>query len=632
MCRLASLVLLLALVPSVQARVYSPRVLSVHTADAYSLKTFGQFHRWRDLKGDARAWEMYRYLADTRTGLFHMNEVLEGDDDLAEYRNVRDPIKIINVYGYGYCGILGPTMAGIAEGAGLGKARTLVLPGWHHVAAEVYYEDKWHYLDLDVRAAFRRSDGTLASLADARNDASLWAGRGPLFFPNDPLPETRKVYEKTAVDHYHGFHWNGHTMDYVLRQGETFTRSHTPQGGRWHHDEAYNKESWLVKLLEEEPRGPRPNHRHFTIHNHGNGRFVYQPNLTSASSDFLDGKYDADNIKPGKAGLTLVRPGAGHAIFEVRSPYVIVPKVGQLATTKDDSEASVVEVDANGTSLAISLDNGLTWRALETSSWPAVCDLTPLVRGKYGYLLKLSLRGELEQAVVRALKVTTWVQVAPASLPGLRKGVNHMEFRAGDHYGLPTRVVEVSPNANKPEELLKHLVQKPEDYDPARKTERIRGAIVAKVEAPPGSKIAWFCAGASFRTHQRAGAAKTRNTIAFAIDEPKYFQEIYRAAIPTDNAHWHYNADQEVKLDRPAKTLFVRYVGDPALNNIRIYAHCLDEPSSERAPSPIRIKHVWREKDQVKNKEFELKCPSSYEIVAEVEPRDEIIEFSVASR
>ena len=171
----------------------------------------------------------------------------------------------------------------------------LVLPAWNHVATEAFYDGQWHYLDIDVRAVFRRADGSLASMAEAKRDASLWTGRGPLFFPNDPLDSTRKIYQKTAVNHYHGFHFSGHTMDYVLRQGETFTRWWKPlrwgvsadaipahRDGRWHHSPEFNKLGWLRKLIEQEPRGPKPNHRHFTVHNYGNGRFVYEPNLTSA--------------------------------------------------------------------------------------------------------------------------------------------------------------------------------------------------------------------------------------------------------------------------------------------------------------------------------------------------------------
>jgi hypothetical protein len=650
-----------------EARLYAPRVVSPHNADAYSMKTFAQFPRWRDLKGDQLAWEVYKYLADARTGLFHMNEVLEGRDVLSEYRTIRDPVKIINVYGYGYCGIFGPVMAGICEGIGLGRGRTLVLPAWNHVASEAFYDGKWHYLDIDVRAVFRRADGSLASMADAQRDASLWKGRGPLFFPNDPLDATRKIYQQTAVNHYHGFNFSGHTMDYVLRQGEAFTRWWKPQrwagiasadtlqrAGRWHHSPEFNKLGWLRKLILEEPRGPKPNHRDFTVHNYGNGRFVYRPNLTDRSTDFADGVYDSKNVRTTPAGLTLETPGQGYAVFEVRTPYVIVPIVGDLETTDDDREASVLEIDAHGAELSISLDNGLTWKELALAPVPkgsplapraergaggegfedrhvagrsAVLDLTPYVSGTYGYLLKIGLSGRPSEALVRRLGITTWVQVAPAALPSLRRGENRMEFRTGDHYGLPSRVVEIRSNASRPEELLKYLAEPPEDYDPARTTDRVHGPLVAKVEAPPGAKIAWFSAGAAFRTHQQAAARATRNTIAYAVDRPEHFREIYRAEVPEDNDHWNYNADREVRLDRPARTLYVRYVGDPALNNIRIYAHCVED--RPRPASPVRIHHVWNEGGVAKSKTFTLRERGSYTITCKDEPQDELIELAV---
>jgi hypothetical protein len=570
-----------------------------------------------------------------------MNEVLEGHDEMNEYRTIRDPVKIINVYGYAYCGIFGPTMAGICEGIGLGKGRMLVLPAWNHVAAEAFYDGKWHYLDIDVRAVFRRDDlpsaghsqarpnGRLASMAEAQSDASLWKARGPLFFPNDPLDSTRKIYQQTAVNHYHGFHFSGHTMDYVLRQGETFTRWWKPQGGRWHHSPEFNREDWLRKLIEQEPRGPKPNHRDFTVHNYGNGRFDYWPNLTDRSTDFADGVYDAKNVQPAAGGLTLQTPGEGYAVFEVRTPYIIVPIVGDLETTDDDREASVVELDASGVRVSISLDNGLTWKELEVDRQRAVLDLTPHVSGTYGYLLKIALSGRPGESVVRRLGIITWVQVAPAALPSLRRGENRMEYRTGDHYGLPSRVVEIRSNASRPEELLKYLAEPPEDYDPARPTSRVHGPLVAKVEAPPGAKIAWFSAGAAFRTHQHAAARNTRNTIAYAVDKPQDFREIYRAEVPTDNDHWNYNADREVRLDAPAKRVYVRYVGDPALNNIRIYAHCVDD--QPRPASPVRVHHGWREGGVSKSVSLPLREPGPYTITCEEDPQDEFIQLSVPS-
>ena len=628
--RTAGAILMVLLVAgAVTAREYAPRAVSPHRADAYSMRTFRAFPRWRDLDGDALAWEVYKYLVDTRSGVFHVNEVIEGDDALSEYRIVRDPVKIVNVYGYGFCGLFGPVMEGVWKDMGAGRARTLALPDWSHMTSEVFYDGGWHYVDLDVRAVFRRDDGTLASIADARRDPSLWKGRGPLFFPNDPLDKTRQVYLKTPVQHYYGFNQSGHTMDYVLRQGETFTRWWTPQGGRWHHRSEWNRMDWLRRLIEQEPRGPKPNHRHFTVHNYANGRFVYRPNLTSASSDFRDGAREARNVRPADDGLTLVEPGEGFAVFEVRSPFVIVPVVGDLDTADDDREASLVQADGRGLSLGVSLDGGRTWRDLAVDAWPAALDVTRYVSGTYGYLLKVGLRGKPGETVLRSLRITTWVQVAPAALPVLHRGVNRMAYRTGDHYGLKTRVVEVRSDASRPEGLLKHLTEPPADYDPSRKTARIRGPVTAKVEAPPGAKIAWFSAQGSFRTHQGEAARNTRNTMAYAADEPEDFHEIYRADMPIDVQHWHTNACREVRLDRPAERIFVRYVGDPAINNFHIYAHCVDD--GRLSATPVRITHTWRESDEPKRRTVTLKEPGPYEINVDGDPACESVEIAVPS-
>src|SRR5688572_30385694 len=213
----ASLLILLLVVSfTAQAAIYSPRVLSPHHADSYSLETFAEFHRCRDLEGDAKVFEIFKYLTDTRTGIYPMGvPAREGQEALAEYGAVTDPVKMLNVYPIGHCGTLGPTAAGVMEGMGIGPARTLIIPGWHHVAAEVFYDEQWHYLDLDVRAVFRRDDGSLASMAEARTNAALWQGPNrPLFFPLDPLENVRAAYAATPEQHRYGVASGGHTMDF----------------------------------------------------------------------------------------------------------------------------------------------------------------------------------------------------------------------------------------------------------------------------------------------------------------------------------------------------------------------------------------------------------------------------------
>ncbi len=279
--------------------------------------------------------------------------------------------------------------------------------------------------------------------------------------------------------------------------------------------------------------------------------------------------------------------------------------------------------------MAISLDGGLSWQDVAVAAWPARLDLTRYASGRYGYLLKISLRGQPEEAVLRSLTLTTWVQVAPAALPALGAGVNHMEYRVGDHYGLRTRVAEIQSDAGNPAEFLKYLVEAPADYQPQRKTDRVHGAAVVELRAAPGAKIAWFTAEGSFRTHQGDGARNTRNTIAYATGQPKDFQEVYRAEVPADTDHWHYNAHREVKLPEPAERVYVRYVGDPALNNVHLYAHCLDD--GRATVPPIRITHAWKENGTRKTKTVSLRGPGSYDVATDAEPENESVEIAVAS-
>jgi len=619
---------LLVVASAASAAEYAPRVLSPHNADAYSMKTFARFARWKDLAGDAKVYEVYKYLADKRTGIFPMGAgAWEGEDVMYDYGYIRDPVKMINVYTCGYCDMLGPTMEGVMSRMGVGPARTVNLPGLHHVVAEVFYGGRWHYLDLDLRGVFRRADGSLASTADARRDASLWAGpRGPLHFPLDDLARLRKAYERSAVQYRYGVCMGGHTMDYVLRRGETFTRWWTPRQDRWNHHPSYH-EGFRRRILDREPKGPKCKHPSFTVHGHGNGRFVYRPDLTQAA-DLADGTYDAANVRSTPAGLTLAAPGPGRAIFEVRSPYVIVPRVGTYETTDDDREASVVRIDGAGAALSVSTDGGRSWAKVPAAG--GEIDLTAHAAGRYGYLLRIDLAGRPDEAVVRSLEITTWVQLHPASLPSLRKGVNRMRYVTGDHHGLATRVVEVRTNGSDRADFLKYLVEPPKDFDPARKTARAVGRFVAKIPAPPGTKVAWFSAGGAFRAHQGDRAPRTNNTMAYAVDEPRDFTRFYKADIPAGQSHWHYNADVEVKLPRPAKVLFIEYVGDPAVNNLRIYAHCVED--RPRPATPITVTHRWTEGGRPKSKTVTLAGDAgTYEITAAEDPQDVAVELSVPS-
>ena len=91
-----------------KADVHSPRVLSEHVADTSSMEAFSDFPAWKDKRGQERAIAIWKYLCDNETGVFHFAPIREGKDRRnSELHIIRDPVKLLNSYGYGFCGAFG---------------------------------------------------------------------------------------------------------------------------------------------------------------------------------------------------------------------------------------------------------------------------------------------------------------------------------------------------------------------------------------------------------------------------------------------------------------------------------------------------------------------------------------------
>ena len=633
MCRSIIFLLFLSIAVPTSAEVLCPRVTSEHNADVTDLKRFRQYHQWSDKQDGGLAIAVWQYLCGRETGLFHMNTVNDGRDPWGEYSTVRDPVKLMNIYNVGYCGIFGPTLDGVFQGVGFEDGRAFGVSEWNHCTTEVWYNNGWHYLDLDVRGALMKADGTIASLAEARTNRDLWVSPQRSiepFFPNDrDKARIFEIYRDSRIDYFYRWFQMGHSMDFRLRQGETLTRWWRPQGGRWHHLEAYNT-GFVRKLLEKKPIGYKSNHPDFSVWTQGNGLWQYQPNLTDASSDFQDGVRSASNLQPAGEGLKLTVAGSGEAVFEIFTPWIIVPKVNILDDENDDCEASVVTLDAaRSVAVLVSLDHGKSWQDVTTvAEGRNSVDLTRWVKGTYGFLLKLQMEGQANELVLRTMGIKTWVQVAPISLPRLASGVNRCCYELGDRYGKLTQPMFVLPNAADPEDLGKYVLEMPEDYDRERKTSRIRGDVVLKLEAPEGTMIDWFTAGACFNTYQNDGARNTDNRIAYAAGGTKNFKEVYRAEVPTWVNHWRYQWDEDIRLEQPAKTVLVKYTGKPGVNVLRATVHLQPAKTPQKA---MQITHAYKVGGRLIEEVVEMQEPGDYTINVNGQPENVFVRMAVLS-
>ncbi len=83
---------------------------------------------------------------------------------------IHDPVKFLNVYGYGFCDDSAATFCELAKAAGI-KSRIYGLSG--HVVAEAYYNGAWHMFDPDHEVVYRTKDGKIASVADLERQPQI---------------------------------------------------------------------------------------------------------------------------------------------------------------------------------------------------------------------------------------------------------------------------------------------------------------------------------------------------------------------------------------------------------------------------------------------------------------------------
>ena len=617
------------------AGTHSPRVVSEHVPDTFSLKDYRNYPAWKNLNGHELALAAWKAFVGNETGVAHFQPIREGRDPIDwEYRMIRDPIKMLNLYGYGFCGAFGPTTAGFFEGLGFKQARSVAIYGANHNVTEVWYDGAWHYYDTDLRGVLFRRDGkTIASIEDVLKEPDLWTNPSKKiepFFPEDrDLSVYARSYRAKPPGYCYRWFLGGSTMDFRLRKGESLTRWWRPQGGRWSHQEEDTQPEFFRRLINRPPYGAKTNHPNFSIWTHGNGLFEYNPTLRKGSPDFADGVFSFRNAGLAREGVDLEKDGAGEVTFEVLSPYVIVPLVGDLDDRTDDKEASVVTFAADtGVIASISLDYGRSFQQVAVAKNGTVSvDLTPYLRERYQYLVRFSRSGKRGDTLLRSLGIRTWVQVAPISLPRLKKGLNHLEYRTRDQHGFASTPWMEIPNMGSREEMSRYWMQAPVDYDSDRRTERLKGAMDLVFPAPPGRLIQWVSLGGFFHSYRGADAPRTANEIWYAAGEHGEWKRAYRAAVPEWQSHWHYAFDQDVVLDQPAAMIRVRFVGAPGVNGVRVNLHSV--PASTRAEDPVKVTHNFNMAGRNVTREFVFDAPRAYTIDCPSEPEDGFVRLEV---
>ena len=617
--------------------VRTPRILREGAVDTSSVEAIIASVIKPGMSQQQKALAVYDFL---RTNLYHWPAGREGPKpDDHDYGVVYDPIKLINVYGYGYCFQSRSALEALWQAAGL-EARSAGIGG--HSIAEVFYDGAYHFLDADQQGYCLLADGqTIASIEQISRDpiALVLRQANPTkpFFPATADPkvpyESKHIvaayFASTADNFYqHDKTVTGHRMDLTLLPGMRLVRRF--QGdGRWN---LRNKSlDFEYQVGYADPRvGPRD---FITGRGYGNGELLYQPELSGSSREYAAGVWTQEGLAQTKGGLEPAEAGKpGWCAFRIRLPYVIVGWPTTFKGPAKPAGAAVVAAtfhragDKDAQGISVSVDRGRTWKpvwkAEGAGSLRAVVDLSEHVAGRYEYLLRLELAAAEKPADSRLerLALNTAFQLAPKTLPAVEEGTNRFTFALGDG----TETVELDPDLSSAEGLLRDAVSAKGIWlEPGQIVGRLgrEGEIIFKLEPPGPGTVKGFSAGAGCRRETFGLKGGDDLKIYYAENEPKDWKLIYDDDVPPYIMHWSYEADARAECSPEAKRVYVKFAirteASQAVQRFRLAMRWLPAEGSALPERGVLVEHGWTEGGKPKTfaKVFKT-APAGYEVQA----------------
>ncbi len=540
---------------------------------------------------------------------------------------VLDPLKLLHSYGFGLCYQLAPLLEAVFRAGGFEDARTWFLTG--HTVAEVFYEGAYHHFDADMMGYTTTGRGDprtapVASVAELAADGSLFLSRllspreadaSRVAFPWYPadvaaaaIPDLAALFT-TRADNWlfaEARSPQGHSMDFVLRPGERLIRYFQPEssdcfylpfrydGRQW---QEFPREVAAYGIRTEDgPRSQKDARLWAT------GKIEYRPVLSD-------------------------RRGLNFAVFEMRSPYVLID-------ARLSFQASLPQ-KGQALEASLSVDGGRSWERMgerqgpfrgEWQVRPAVLSAGPhggrsAVSGRYQYLVRIAMSGSRPGAEIglRDLRIESRLQLNPRTLPALGPGPNRLQFEPGAAVERKTIPVETATLCHFAKKAL-HIQSREEGGQIVLYPEEGKTAeILLELTAPDSLPLAGFDAGARF-LDLREGWAPDKCTAEIRktrIGQGNASREAPRASIAwsasADGEYtplWEFppqpawkdgqpvrqqlrwpEVDRQVRsLPSGTRTVYLRYrLKGMGLDSPRLAVLC----APPRKPSRLEITHRW---------------------------------------
>lgn len=561
----------------------------------------------------------------TRNPYYHWCEARENPEGTTELGVVYDPIIAFNVYGTIICYQVADLLANLGAAAGI-STRTRSVPG--HKVMEAFYEGGWHLFDAqyDLQSYFLADDGkTIVDLKELCRDAGKYIRnpehRSQPFFQFDkyggefwPWESKEYVIEQfyhpgvpERAEEFVPYLVRGHTIHLDLRRGESLIRRFDNLG-KWYCPEDFYAH-WQRDLTQRwvatgphDPREPQ--------HTYANGELVYEPDWVASEENFHDGLYEGVGYALKDGRVYPKGRGKCEVVFRVQAPYLIAGRPGRLEVDGDSSDGAIFEAefaretDSATNSVAVSIDNGLTWTEVwrnQNRGGPRTVrlDVTNLVEGTYGYLVKATLgASKPEHASMGKLRMRTSLFYSPVPLPEIAPGRNRFQFSLAEGKGVMRVCTDLSDRRTYASffhelEGLRYEGNYVSHLTPIG----TEGHAVIEVAPPRDTRIEWLSVHASLGVSVDSSEAESAEVL-YAGSPRGPWTSAWQSDFSRRNQKWRWDQTFEIRPDKPLQRCYVKFVlrreRRLSLNMARVYAHTV-RPARRLKPGSITATHEWTE-------------------------------------
>jgi hypothetical protein len=412
---------------------------------------------------------------------------LREDADQWRY-GVIDPVKILNVYGEGWCDTRSRLFHALCHAAGL-KSETVSV---FDPKVRVWYRDddgveRWHFFDpFRSWYVFTRDGSRIASYEELVTDPTLLTAPSKTSVPFSYTTEENRtwmfqedgtLFPQNAHTSFKLLPGDYHRMDLSLRRGERlqlnwsaagkyygiyedFREAHACTNGPHSHifsgpgtehttfakggEQIIDPLNWpYVKNYYRPCDNPACPFAGRPVKWYGNGVLTYEPDLSSLAR-YRDGLYSWGSYrnvasKPAPAGVPGLRPQRADeeswVLFRVDSPYVLVDGTIDVRARRGAA--------GDRCTIQLSVDKGDTWRdvwsaeglgeqraTVNIGQQPWKTNQSSVV-SQYGLLVRVMMKAaDPATTGVDALRITGDLELNMFTLPMLQPGHNRIRFAA----------------------------------------------------------------------------------------------------------------------------------------------------------------------------------------------------------